>query len=96
MKIDFGNNASEKGGFPATSTSTSFPRHGSSDQMIMFESINHLRTQTGGRNGDYFVILISSITAQEFNSGGRGTLIMFITGRFEPFGNISGRIWRRP
>lgn len=77
-------------------TNTNFPRPDSSDWIVMFESINHFRSQTGGQNGDYFAIYISSITAQEFDSGEGGSLIMFVIGRFESFGNISGRIWRRP
>ena len=75
---------------------TNFPRRDSSDWMIMFESINDLRLETGGQNGDYFIIYIRSITRKEFDSGEGGSLIMFVIGRFEPFGNISGQIWRIP
>ena len=78
-------------------TSKEFPRKGSVDDLILWECINDFKELSGARPGDYFIIFITELTDDEFNSNPResGTLIMFFLGRFEQNDNIRGEFRRK-
>jgi len=83
------------GGF----TARGFPRQGSRDSQIMWESIRHFKRESGARPGDYISIWIRrSLTQDDFdNSRPRGgILFLHFVGRIEADGGIRGNTWRRP
>ena len=75
-----------------------FPRSGSTDNLIMWESINSFKARVGARPGDYFSIYISRLTSEDFNraSWGDPPVFLFFVGRIEANNSITGSIWRRP
>jgi len=75
-----------------------FPRQGSRDHQIMWESIRHFKRESGARPGDYLTIRINrSLTQADLDANRRGGIyFLYFVGRIETDGDIRGEVWRRP